>query len=643
MSHARSRTFASIALLVVSAAARGAPLERDVWYAFVDGAQRYGYEHVRVLELPDGNFSYLSESRILIDLFGVQRQEITGRGEYVVSPSLRPISLEFVSTRMSGTMRATGRMQGDELTVTVTRAGIETTNTFRVRSSKPLIPFVCLDDWLASLPAETERATVRLLGEENWQIQTAVVTRERRNATGTAWQVDIDDGQMQGTIVSDVDGIVRERVFEIPKLHVTRCTAEEAQDIDYRTLDGRYLLTFPLDKFISAPHRLTSLTVRLNWGDIPLDEFELQDDRQKLLEQSEKDGRFTAVVKITPATAITQPARYPITGDEHRPFLAETQYIKPHDEDIIAAARQAVKGTENALEAVRALSAWVQGYIEAGMIAETLSGPEVLACKKGKCSEFSTLFASLSRSIGIPTRIVLGERMVAGQWVGHMWNEAYVGRWITVDAGANEVGESFSLLKFIHSDTVNGTQPLRWKLTTTLNISITEFELSPSGLAGQYETGIDGNVYTNADYACRLPSPVATWEIEDKSKPGVVTVRFRIPGADDVLIHFVAFAVPPDTPPKSTIDARLSFFRSRYKQFKVIKNEPCIVQGAAGHTLRFARVSADDPANKYLTTEVVWVRGSFGYLLNLIAPESGHAKYLPEFEKLLAAVEHLGD
>ena len=48
--------------------------------------------------------------------------------------------------------------------------------------------------------------------------------------------------------------------------------------------------------------------------------------------------------------------------------------------------------------------------------------------------------------------------MLAGQWMGHMWNEVFVGRWVTVDTGYNEIGESQLLLKFIHSDTVGGTQ-----------------------------------------------------------------------------------------------------------------------------------------------------------------------------------------
>jgi hypothetical protein len=89
--------------------------------------------------------------------------------------------------------------------------------------------------------------------------------------------------------------------------------------------------------------------------------------------------------------------------------------------------------------------------IEPCLIAETLSGPEVLACRKGKCSEFATFCLAVA-SAGIPTRIALGERMMPGQWGGHMWNEVYVGRWIPVDAGANEVGKSAVLVKLIDHD-----------------------------------------------------------------------------------------------------------------------------------------------------------------------------------------------
>jgi hypothetical protein len=41
-------------------------------------------------------------------------------------------------------------------------------------------------------------------------------------------------------------------------------------------------------------------------------------------------------------------------------------------------------GETDTLEAVRALSAWVSKHVEVAYLAETLTGPEVLACRKGK-------------------------------------------------------------------------------------------------------------------------------------------------------------------------------------------------------------------------------------------------------------------
>jgi Transglutaminase-like superfamily len=184
--------------------------------------------------------------------------------------------------------------------------------------------------------------------------------------------------------------------------------------------------------------------------------------------------------------------------------------------------------------------------IEPCLIAETLSGPEVLACRKGKCSEFATLFASLSRAAGIPTRIALGERMMPGQWDGHMWNEVYVGRWIPVDAGANEVGKSAVLVKLIDHETVEGTQPLRQALPASFEIAIKDYRSKPARLAGKFSTGIAGRVYTNAELGCRLTAPGEDWSIEEVKEPGATVLRFKPPetGKGDVQLHFVAFPLP---------------------------------------------------------------------------------------------------
>ena len=73
------------------------------------------------------------------------------------------------------------------------------------------------------------------------------------------------------------------------------------------------------------------------------------------------------------------------------------------------------------------------------------------------------------------------------------------------------------------------------------------------------------------------------------------------------------------------------------------KHEPRKVHGEKGFILRFSRVSKEDPPDKYVTTEVVWVHDSFGYLINLIAKEADHEKYLAKFERLISGFEYLGE
>ena len=622
-------------------AATAAPVVRDVWHAFTEDGLRYGHEHVRVERQEEGTFRYTTESRTLIDLLGAQPQEMTGRGEYLVSPSLAPVSLSIEATQLSGSVRVTGRVEGRTLTLTTQRAGAEHTSSFTFEESTPAIFSASLNDWLATLPGSTTEASVQLLDEDG--IQNATARRLEPSGRGSRWEVSFSGIRGRGTFDFDADGILREMNNVAPRAHLERCTAEEAKDLEYRTLEGRYLLTFPVDRDIGALHRLESLSVTLTWRDIALDQFELEDARQRLVASSEKDGQYSATVKIAPLDAAPDAAPFPVSGNEFKPYLADTRYVKPSHDRIRETARGIVKGSKTSLEAVKALSEWVSTNIAVEMIAETLSGPEVLACKKGKCTEYATLFASLARSVGIPTRIALGDRLVSGLWAGHMWNEVFVGRWIPVDAGANEVGDSFALLKFIHSDTLEGTQPLRWKLVDSLNVTIADFKSRPSALTAKYTTGIDGRVYTNTGYACRLTAPVETWTIEDKSKPGVCMMRFVVPGADKVLIHFVAFALPGGAQPSVIVSPRLNMFQTTYEKFEVLRNEPMKIHGAKGHTLRFRRAARGDESGTMLTTEYVWVGESAGYLLNIIAEESAHEKYGADFERLLESFELLSE
>lgn len=620
------------------------PPPRDVWYAYVAGKQAYGSEHLVVRRRDDGNFAYEVETRMLLDFFG-QREEMAEKGTYVVTPQLEPVSVDLQYKRQAGTVQIHGKAEGRRLVVTWQADQLRREATFELAHGT--IFGVCLADWLRSLDMKTDSAICQAIDASLLAQESVHVTRQKRPATeataGTVWTFH-SDMLGQGEITLDRKGIRQEQRHRVLSVHLVLTTADEARDIRHRTLAGREVLMFPVDPSIGAPASLTALTVRLSWKGVPWQEFALEDERQHLVRQSERDGQYEAVVRIESPKPVESTQGYPVQGEEFAKYLAETLYIKPKDATIVRQAKEWAGKESTALGAVRALSAAVFKHMQGGtMIAETLTGPEVLVSRQGKCSEYSVLFASLARSLGIPTRIVLGMRLIQGSWVGHMWTEAYVGRWITVDATTDEVGNVPTLLKLVHSDRVLGTQSVRFGVVESLQVTIDDF--APRPTADGYKTGIEGPVYTNSELRCRLTAPHKDWTLVDARRGPLhpPTIRFKIPGHDDVLIHFVAISLPPAVTPTMLMELRLARLKTMHKEFDLVKNEPYRLPRSEGRTLVFRNLKEKPTPTRMKTTEILWQEKSGCFLLNLIADEASHDQCLADFLKLLASFELLPD
>jgi hypothetical protein len=515
--------------------------------------------------------------------------------------------------------------------VKLSRAGLERTQTTHLAGGVTFQP--CLEDWLRDRPEDFKTGGLPIIDEELWDAQRAEIKRREHRDGGRAWRVDLGPHYGQTTCTFDANGDMTE--MKAPLQLLRRCTAEEARAVTHRKLSGRDLLGFPVDKDVGRPDRLTELTVKLTWRDIPFERFQLEDERQRVVERSAKDEQYQAVIRIGAPKSVNDPSPLPVQTVGNAalvPALAETRYVKPNDVRIREAVRGAVAPGANSLEAARVLSAWVAKSVKPVLFAEMLTGPEVLECKSGKCTEYAILFASLARSAGIPTRLVLGQRLVGGRWVGHMWNEVYVGRWVTVDASTNEVGESFALLKLVHSDTVGGTQPVRRNLTRSLDVAVADFKARSGPLAGRFKTGIENGTYTNADFACRVGVPAEGWTIEDASKPGSPAVRFKVPKRDGVAVHFAPFSLPVEL--KVVTDARPAV----YKDYELVKNEEYEVGGLKGRLMQFNRVV---DGKKIVMTEILWSKGKVGYVLKMTADAAAHAEVEPNFLKIAAGFKEL--
>lgn len=233
--------------------------------------------------------------------------------------------------------------------------------------------------------------------------------------------------------------------------------------------------------------------------------------------------------------------------------------------------------------------------------------------------------------------------MLPGCFVGHFWNEAYVGKqtWVPVDTMANEVGSSLALVKLGHSRSIDGAMKLRRNWTGRMSIAVTKTQALPAILS-EWATGVRGRIYANTEFACRVTSPVKNWQIQPKPSPMGASVRFVIPAHNQVFIHLVML---PNTAKANVLtlsDARLARYKGDYSDFELLKYEPFHIRGDTGQMTRFRRTSKRNDQIKAITTEVLWTHGAAGYIMVLIAEESAHEKYLPDFLKLVASFEYLG-
>jgi len=125
-----------------------------------------------------------------------------------------------------------------------------------------------------------------------------------------------------------------------------------------------------------------------------------------------------------------------------RPHLEANDMIQAGDAVLREKARGITAGSRDSWEAARRLSAWVATEIK-GAIPGGITARGTFDQRAGECGGHSFLMAALSRSVGIPARVVWGALYVpdgGGAFGRHGWNEVYMGAagWIPLDTTIRE-------------------------------------------------------------------------------------------------------------------------------------------------------------------------------------------------------------
>ena len=142
----------------------------------------------------------------------------------------------------------------------------------------------------------------------------------------------------------------------------------------------------------------------------------------------------TARVVIHAQNEPAHTAALPVKAEGREEYLRATPMAQSEAPEVRDLARQIVGEKTDAWEAALALNNWV--YQNLGKMASEprpINCLQILAQRKGDCSEHALLMATLARAVGLPSRLVAGLAVIEDKLYYHAWVEVYVGEWVEMD------------------------------------------------------------------------------------------------------------------------------------------------------------------------------------------------------------------
>jgi hypothetical protein len=212
---------------------------------------------------------------------------------------------------------------------------------------------------------------------------------------------------------------------------VERISPEEMDELEMEPdFDIIRQSMIPCVGYPSDPGQVNEITMRLQFEMIPALEREFDGPNQTVVGR----GDDYIDLKLSRRTANF----VSMTGAESGEglYLEPDRYIQSAHPDVVAVSDSVRRATgAEGWDLARALARWVNGHITGKNFGQGFaSALEVLETRAGDCTEHSVLLTALLRAAGIPARPAVGLAYSGGQFVGHMWVEAHVDHWRTLDA-----------------------------------------------------------------------------------------------------------------------------------------------------------------------------------------------------------------
>lgn len=465
-----------------------AVLEDETWDVVFLKGQRVGYSHAAVYR----------EQRDSQDVLRVEcREALTLRSygnllrmesEYVSVETPEGQLLEFSSSLPQGgtPMRTVGRVVGDQLQLRVSTSGktLETAipwseqygGAYGLAGSlkrQPLRPGEART--VRALDVASNQAATTSLRAVDYE-ETELISGSRR-LLRVEMTTEMAGREIQGTLWIDDEGeILKNRVAAILGYESIRATREEAlEEVKQVDFDLGRGSAVKVARQLNAPHDTKKIVyrVRLEGAD-PMKVFS-SGPTQELVSKGDGVAEIT-VHAVRPGAESRSPDGQ--TGAPTEADLAPNNLIQSDDPTVVAMARQAAGEVKDPWLAAVALEKFVnQRMTTEGISSAFATAAEVARSLTGDCTEHAVLLAALARARGIPARVAIGLVYYRGEFLYHMWTEAFIGGiWIPLDATLGRGGIGAAHLKITGSN-LEGAAPQAAFLPVTEVIGQLEIEI----------------------------------------------------------------------------------------------------------------------------------------------------------------------
>ena len=183
---------------------------------------------------------------------------------------------------------------------------------------------------------------------------------------------------------------------------------------------------------ITDQNRVSSLLLRVKAKAAgPIED--IKDDVKNADQTVEQKSATELLLRVAARrNAAEKSVELPVKDAQFAPYLKSTAEFTADDEQVKKQAAEIAGADRDAWSVARKLANWTHQNLEWKAVAKA-DARQTLATREADCSEFSTLFVSMARSLGLPARLVSGLAYSGSSFGGHAWVEVWAGKWIELD------------------------------------------------------------------------------------------------------------------------------------------------------------------------------------------------------------------